>query len=879
MGKINAVRSAVGCGLLLFSIFNSGHSAAKDVADEKSFQFENGAGLHFVVNGNSPGVYYSPPGKKQRTLLVSGQPTAIPHSKHDVAQAHQAPAPRLVPFQERLQARRKPIGSSPPERSPTPPPINGSIQLGGIEVPLINSEEHQAFMIANVDNVFWAFAQNGKAFQLPAHDEFLYKGFHQGLVFEAAIVDSDGQPFLVVDFPFDGESSEFARGEVFVADMDGDFVRSTRMSMGKPDTSPTIQGLRIENGKLQLTDCVRDEVDLQRFKAESDWEGSISKSIRFRDGNKEQEVNPVDWVTRYFQRFTLNMPAIRKSADPIDPKEFDGMRSALLRRKIGNFVILGPAGSGKTELMNAFVRKLLNGDFPEFPRTMKVFELNAAALSSGAWLVGITETRTEALAEVAKSGPVLIIADELHALRGTGSYEGKSSDFFESIKQGMANGEIHIGGTTTEAEFDYAFIGNRPLFDRFVKLQKKLLIEPEVLKAIRFALRSYHRLEVSDEVVARIYENSQMYNAIGAQPRKATSLADEVGARWKMDGRQDRPLTTDDVDRATLHLYGVDPAEFTPAKRIEKLNRAWQLLRERYVGQEETIRKLFDYLAISLTSYFDPTKPRGLFLFLGDTGLGKTELAEILANALNVPLVKISLSTLDYVNEGRDALLRPIAQALRANAHSLVLLDELEKVPTALLDSLLEVFDKGVFETSEQQSNSSRAGTTRVPVNARNAIFIGTTNAGSSLSGQDAQEEIGYGKRRSSTRPTRAAIKRTLANDGLSRPLLNRFFEIFVFKYYSEKEMHDILQVKFKQIFATFADRKGVEMLEEALKDFDEHALIAELAQAYKGTEDGAREAIFALRLQLAKFLAERQLQSEAAELGMECIQYLQRAQ
>ena len=876
MKKFRGETRATGCVSILIVIFLSIFTTAAR-ADEKSVRFANGAQLHFVFDGEEPGVYYSPidsQDRGERRFLTKGVPTAIPHSGAELTRPK---ASFSSPFQERLAQKKGQPTGKPTINRPEVPPVNGHIQVGKSQVSLLNSSEDEPFMIANVDNVLWVYTEEGNAFQLPTHDELLYKGEHQGLVFEYAIVESEGESFLVIDFPFGSESSEFSRGEVLVVDKDGDLIRSTRMNMGTPSTSPTISGLRIEDGILYLPECVRGEIDLRRFKDETDWEGSITKTIRFRDGNREHEANPADWVGRYFQRYSLNMPGIRKSADPADFKEFDGMRSALLRRKIGNFVLLGPAGSGKTELLNAFVRKLLNGEFPEFPRTMKIIELTVGAVSTGGWLTGVIETRMEALTEIAKSGPVLLIIDEIHGLSGTGSYEGKASDIFESLKQGMANGEIHVAGTSTMIEFVRTFIGNQPLYQRFVQLQKKLLLEPEVLAAIRFALKSYHNLEATDEVVERIYENSNAYNAIGAQPRKATSLVDEIGARWKMAGRPRKPLTVDDVDTATLHLYGIDPAQFTPEKRLEKLNRAWTLLQERYVGQKETINKLFDYLAISVTSYFDPNKPRGLFLFAGDTGLGKTELAELLSESLGVPRVKITLSTLDY-GEGRDALLRPIAEALRANSHSLIILDELEKVPTHLLDALLEVFDKGVFETSEQQSNASRAGTTRVPVDARNAIFIGTTNAGSVLSnsGQNGKFPIGIESHRNGAEDiTHAQLKDAMASDGLSKPLLNRFFEIFLFKYYTEKEMRDILQVKFNQIFKMFADRKGEELLREALKDFDEQSLIAQLATAYKSTKDGAREAIFALRFQLAKFLAERQLNQEANELGFGCVEYL----
>ncbi len=812
-----------------------GRAALSMEQDFKDFRFSNDAILEFVFGGEKPGAYFIEQSRGPRRPIVIGTPTAIPGRK--------------IPSRDRHTELT---------------------EINGQKVYVFNEVTHQPFLFANIDHKLWFFHQSGRAFQLPLHEDLLSRGYGQVFQFSYSIVAHNNQNFLVLQFPFGPEdSSDFSLAEVMVVDEEGHFVRSTYMG-GKDIPENWAQTVKVDSrGILKLPDCVRDEVDLERFVQETEFEGVITRTLRVRRKNQEVEIQPQVLVEQAFRRLTPQSPLLRKAMDPADLSEFDEMRVALLKKKLGSFVLLGPGGSGKTQLKRAFYKHLLAGDFPEFPRTLRVYSIDPGSISMGGENVGIIETRMLALTEVLRAWPSLCDVDEIHSIRGQGTHEGQMNDIFQSLKTALADGEIHMGGESTAVEFNHAFQGDRPLYERFKRISKRPMTEAEVKAAIANSLTSLHGLPSHPEIVNRIYDNSNTYNVIGAQPRKAVDIVDEMGARWKKDGRPQRSRTVEDVDLATKGLHNVDPAEFTPAKRLARLRQARKFIGDRFVGQNEVIASLFEFMKMVYTGHTSAGRPRGSFLFAGDTGLGKTQLAELVADSLGLQRVTISMANLDP-RLGRLAVLNPIAEALRANSFTVIIVDEIDRADPDIVEAYFQLLDKGSFDSSENVSTVARGGVASVPVDVTKAIFIATTNAGKVLSRtEQGSMIISNGNPRS--HQTHKEIKDRLERDGLPRPLLNRFDGIFIFKYYDHEQFRQILVTAARWLEKEFSKDKSPDLVSSVTDSFHLKAMIDDLVRRHGDTVDGAREAIGELRREYGRRFANETLRADAVALGEDC--------
>ncbi len=567
----------------------------------------------------------------------------------------------------------------------------------------------------------------------------------------------------------------------------------------------------------------------------------------------------------------LTEAAMKNLLDPLVGRDYEleRVQQVLCRRTKNNAVLIGEPGVGKTAIVEGLAQKVVYGDVPHFLADKRILALDISLIVAGTKYRGQFEERLKAIMKELTENPnIIVFIDELHTLVGAGSAEG-SLDAANILKPALSRGEIRCIGATTPAEYRKYIEKDRSLERRFQAIKVDPPAEKEtieILKGVKDRYEQFHRVEYTPEAIeAAVYQSSR-YITDRFLPDKAIDLVDEAGARAKLkeagysdefaeinksirvaveqmesaasqkdfekaqfyrdqeaSARENLQLTRErfdgkvrrvvvgksDIDEVVSKWTGV-PITSINQDEGDKLLRMESDLHKRVVSQDKAISAISRAIRRSRAGLKNPNRPVGSFIFLGPTGVGKTELARALANFLfgsDNALIRFDMS--EYMEKHSVSKLigsppgyvgheegGQLTEKVKRNPYSVVLLDEVEKAHPDIFNILLQVFEDG--HLTDGLGNR---------VNFKNTIIIMTSNIGARF----IQKKASLGFQASDT----SAIDKNVSDMVLGEvkrtfnpEFINRIDEIIVFEALSDDDLRRIMGLLIDQLNANLVDRR-----------------------------------------------------------------------
>lgn len=645
------------------------------------------------------------------------------------------------------------------------------------------------------------------------------------------------------------------------------------------------------------------------------------KSFR-KNSEKQQSSREIAILKKFGEDLTEK--AKNGELDPVIGRETEVQRliTVLLRRTKSNPVLIGEAGVGKTAIVELLAQKISKEQVPSQLIGKRIFEIDLAGMLAGTKFRGQFEERLKnVIKALEKHQEIIAFIDEIHLLVGTGSAEG-AMDAANILKPALARGKIKLIGATTFDEFKKSIEKDSALNRRFqsVQVEEPSLNETiDILKGLREKYEKYHNIEVSDEVLGEIVDMSARYIFDRQMPDKAIDILDEAGALAasekvskpnkilefsreieKLNEKQIRAAENEDFEGAALYKTRISQLrkklseEEQKAKSSKKINltsdyvaRAISLktnipvqkisknqakilqnlekhLSKKVIGQSEAIEKISKAIRRNKSGISDENRPIGSFIFLGPTGVGKTELSRQLANEVfggSKSLIKIDMSEFGEKHKTSQLLGAPagyvgygeggtLTEKIRRQPYSVVLFDEIEKAHPDTFNLLLQLLEDGELTDSQGRK-----------VSFKNTVVILTSNLGASE--MMNEKSLGFEAESSSKKnhSKNEKFARKALEKVLKPELLNRFDGIITFQSLSKIEIGKIfdilladlnnrllrkgLNLKVRKSAKNFIIEKGYDAkngarpLRRAIEDLLEHRLAEEILvkNPSKGTQ------------------------------------------
>ena len=535
--------------------------------------------------------------------------------------------------------------------------------------------------------------------------------------------------------------------------------------------------------------------------------------------------------------------------------EINRMIQILSRRTKNNPCLLGEPGVGKTALAEGLARRIVSGDVPEELMDQRILSLDIAGMVAGTKYRGEFEERIrKVLDEVKRAGNIILFLDELHTVVGAGSAEG-AVDASNIIKPSLSRGELRLIGATTLAEYRKYIEKDAALERRFQPIN---VSEPTpqatlaILRGLRQRYETHHGLSITDEALSAAVNLSVRFLPGRFLPDKAIDLMDEAAALVHMEGGSgNHRVTAEDIAVVVSAWTGI-PATRLTEDEGEKLLHMEETLGRRVVGQQEAVRALSRAIRRGRVGLKDPRRPIGSFLFLGPTGVGKTELCKALAEVLfgdEKALIRFDMS--EYMERHTVSRLigsppgyvgheegGQLTEKVRRRPYSVVLFDEMEKAHEDVWNLMLQILDDGCITDAQGRA-----------VDFRNTVIVMTGNVGAKgLS--DPGTRLGFWpgeKGRKGEEIVMEELKRTFRPE-----FLNRVDEIILFQSLTEEQLREVGQRMLTALSQRMAD------LGIALET--EETAVAALARAGFDPKNGARPLRRAIRTKVEDAIAEEVL-------------------
>ena len=605
---------------------------------------------------------------------------------------------------------------------------------------------------------------------------------------------------------------------------------------------------------------------------------SIRGSHRITDQRAESRYKSLEKFAT-----DLTLLAEQGRLDPIVGRDMEISRvmQTLIRRTKNNPVMIGGAGVGKTALAEGLAQRIVEGDVPFELRSKKILALDMGSLLAGSKFRGEFEERLKAVMDEVRqsNGQIMLFIDEIHTVVGAGATDG-SLDASNMMKPALARGELQCLGATTEEEYTRYIESDAALERRF---QPILVEEPdietsiEMLKALRPKYEAHHKLKVQDAALKSSAVLSQRYISGRLLPDKAVDLIDEAASKIRIELQEhpmslkekevqlrqlkieevaasemndfekaadlkakiarmetnyvdeknnvdkksvtDREVTPEDIASLIATWTGI-PVERLLESEAEKLLNMESRIQSRLVGQEEAVISVCEAVRRGRAGIKDENRPIGSFIFLGPTGVGKTELARSLAWYLfddEEDMVRVDMSEYMESHSVSRMIGSPpgyvgysdggqLSEAVRKRPFKVILFDEIEKAHPDVFNILLQILEDGRLTD----------GQGRV-VDFKNTIIIMTSNLGSSIGSSDS---LGFLRNVETSRDSeklRISIEDALKKS--FRPeFLNRIDDILIFQPISEQDQREIVEI----------------MLNGLLSKLSEHNIVLELSDGAK---------------------------------------------
>ncbi len=438
--------------------------------------------------------------------------------------------------------------------------------------------------------------------------------------------------------------------------------------------------------------------------------------------------------TPYLDKYTDNLSAkVAKKSDDYQvygrDKEVKAVIISLLRRTKNNPILVGEAGVGKTAIVEGLTLAIMRGQVPEPLKGLTVRSLELSSLMSGEDGGFIAKFKKIIEEMVATRGRNLLFVDEFHTIVGAGSQDGQALDAGNVIKPVLARGDIQLIGATTLDEFHDYVETDRALERR---MQPVMVEEPTIPQAIsiidqaKIIYEKFHGIQISSEAVKQAVRLSVRYLTDRFLPDKAFDLIDEAATIASAEGKDS--ITEEDIAQVLKDKTGIPVTTILKGDQ-ERLDGLKEKLMNRVKGQEDAIDAIVDAVTIAQAGLQDENKPISSFMFLGPTGVGKTELSKALAEALfddENAMIRFDMSEFKEKEDAAKLIGNratktkgQLTQAVKQKPYCVVLLDEVEKADGEVMDLFLQVLDDGRLTDS-----SGRL------ISFKNTIVIMTTNIG-----------------------------------------------------------------------------------------------------------------------------------------------------
>jgi ATP-dependent Clp protease ATP-binding subunit ClpA len=484
--------------------------------------------------------------------------------------------------------------------------------------------------------------------------------------------------------------------------------------------------------------------------------------------------------------------------------EIRAIARTLARSKKNNPLLLGDAGVGKTAVVEGLAYQIYAGTAPPSLMNKRVIQLEISALVAGTSLRGQFEERLiNIINEARNNGNCILFIDEIHTIVGAGDTIDSNLDAANILKPVLARGEIKCIGATTHEEYRRAIAKDPALDRRFRTID---IEEPneadsvEILLGQRQKLEEHHGVVIHTETIAAAVKLSIRYMPDRRLPDKALDLLDEACTRViirsippEMD-EAPNDVQVSDVTAVLSEWTGIPVHELTTNER-RRLTSLEDALRSRVIGQDQAVDAVASAIKTARAGLSDPNKPIGVFLFLGPSGVGKTELAQTLASYLfssEDSILRLDMSEFHDAHTVARLIGSPpgykdnarggqLTDGLRRRPYSIVLLDEVEKAAPEIFDIFLQVFDEGRISDANGRV-----------VDARHAIFIMTSNIGT----QEAGKRLGFGGKSEQSGDYSGYL-----NQFFRPEFLNRIDEVITFKPLDKETLTAILELQLTALY------------------------------------------------------------------------------
>lgn len=659
-------------------------------------------------------------------------------------------------------------------------------------------------------------------------------------------------------------------------------------------------------------DTLNDMPKLNVFK-----ENKAPKKDNNTKDNKQKNNSATPLLDKYGR--DLNILAQEEKIDPVigRNREIERVIQILSRRTKNNPILIGEPGVGKTAVTEGLAQRLINGNIPKVLASKRIISLNMASLVAGTKYRGDFEDRLKKIIdEIIENKNIILFIDEMHTLVGAGAAEG-SMDAANILKPALSRGEIQVIGATTLKEYKKYIEKDSALERRF---QTIMVNEPSaedaisILKGIRNKYEEFHCAKITDEAIKAAIKISQRYITDRFLPDKAIDLMDEAAAKvrlktvniptnisqleqkiqdlkkakekaidnqdyelaatirdqeiqikeelataktaWETQNNAQIAVTEEDIaDVATLWT-GI-PVKRLVAKEADRLLHIEDIIHKRVVGQNEGVNAVAKAIRRARAGLKDPKRPIGSFLFLGPTGVGKTELARSLAEAIfgdESAMIRFDMSEYmekhtvsrmlgappGYIGYDEGGLL---TDAVRRKPYAVILLDEIEKAHPDIFNILLQVLDDGRLTDSQGRT-----------VDFKNTVIIMTSNAGAFKLQPQKTNTMGFAVNEDKQIKQNA---KKIVMDEVKRQFkpefLNRIDEIIIFEPLTDKELTQIVTLLLNDVQKRLAEMDIELIIKDEVKSY--------LLKHGTDTIYGARPLKRAVQRYLQDPLAEQLLQ------------------
>ena len=583
----------------------------------------------------------------------------------------------------------------------------------------------------------------------------------------------------------------------------------------------------------------------------------------------------------------LTLAASELRLDPVvgREKEIERVIQILARRTKNNPVLLGEPGVGKTAVAEGLAIRIVNSEVPDILENKKIIQLDMGLLIAGTKYRGEFEERLKKIMdEIRQAGNVILVIDEMHTLIGAGAAEG-AIDAANILKPALSRGELQVIGATTSDEYRKYVEKDTALERRF---QPVIIEEPsieetiEIMKGLKSKYEEHHSLNISDEAIVAAAKLSSKYINDRFLPDKAIDVIDEASSKvrlkvctlspegkelekelkaiiqdkeeairnqdferasalrddeanmkdkirevseeWRRQNDANRPtVTEEDVAQVIAIMTGVPVTKLTEGES-ERLLKLEDTLHARVIGQSDAVVAISKAIRRARVGLKSPNRPIGSFIFSGPTGVGKTELAKALAEAIfgsEDNMIRVDMSEFMEKHSTAKLIGSPpgyvgyddgghLSELVRKKPYSVILFDEIEKAHPDVFNIMLQILDDGRLTDAKGRH-----------VNFKNTVIIMTSNVGASMI--TTQGKLGFSTAENAKQDKYEKLKDTV-NEELKKAFrpefLNRIDDIIVFAHLSKEEIRQIVDLMMKDLFKRLSERElSIEVTDE-VKDY-----------------------------------------------------------